>query len=619
MNRKKRNRMTLPQRRRFALLSIAISCSAASVEAGTQANPFFQATRIGEATVTRTAAARMPGSIETVEQSTASELGTFNFEAIDELVSDEASSPTRVPRLGRPSVATPQRLSRRATGPPRRLPGVQPKPSIAGIGSLNETASNSHQTEPITQTSRIEAELEKASPVSEITLNASEPAPSGPGLGVPVTSRMIDQTPSTDAIPLPAALGQPDSRLIAAAARRHSVLSSMKTVEKQPVATQWLQSITTESCSNRAAEFLDDAYREYSVAAWASAEASAWKALELIATGIDVAVRPSEVSDATPTASKNLRTARTAIREGRDFLASGAAVDAEQLSGIASSHQTPVFVDAIPSGLTPTAAVDRYLDYARLKLAPLAAERGQAAQAMDLIAAIQLGRNETKWLPEETSLCLRRAALQGKPSNASLASRLGMQLADMGLDDEAEWTLRHAMSLDPSSDVVRGLAQLMHRRGDREGAMRLIANLPPTTPQDPGPSRVPDVIQLSPAQFASISPPLNAGVPATKVDPSAETTSVRTSIATAATAPLERPPQKSRTISASLAGLRMPFTRQQAKPQDAQASETLGIEDNVDDLFSADEFQTDAGATPNSSEETRSPMKRLLGRFPKLW
>ncbi|MCC9601286.1 hypothetical protein LOC67_12085 [Stieleria sp. JC731] len=274
---------------------------------------------------------------------------------------------------------------------------------------------------------------------------------------------------------------------------------------------RWLQSVTIDSCSARSEQHLADAYREYRVGAWSSAEASAWKALELIATGIDIADRQTAASNTQPRAAKQLRTAKTAMIEARDFLSGGAAIDVDRINAIATSHQTPIFAGGVPEGITTTEAADRYLDYARMNLAPLAKYHVMAAQAMDLVAAIELGRNDRSHLPEETSLCLRRAALQGQPENASLAARLGMQLAEMGLDREATWTLKHAMDLQPNAGVAATLATVQQRQGDREAAMRLTASLRMQMPQTEKPTRTPEVIELSPSQFAAISPAFNVG------------------------------------------------------------------------------------------------------------
>ncbi|MDV6032244.1 MAG: hypothetical protein F9B45_19585 [Phycisphaera sp. RhM] len=396
-----------------------------------------------------------------------------------------------------------------------------------------------------------------------------------------------------------------------------------QTAAEQVVSSPWLQSITADSCLVRASRHLDDAYREYSVGAWSSAEASAWKALELTATGIDVADRQTTSLQRPATAAKDVRIARTAIREARDFVASGAAVDDQLISAIASSHQTPALTGAGSIGLTPTQSADRYLDFARVKLAPLATRHVQAAQAMDLIAAIQLGRNETKWLPEETSLCLRRAALQGQPSNASLATRLGMQLADMGLDAEAQWTLRHAMTLSPTQEIAAALDRVTARQTDPAGDVSFDQRVAEAATPAATQTRFPKVIELSPTQFASISPAVNTlRPPSTVAGPSSRDDVQRQTSSAEPTAPVSTQPERktSRFIPASLAGFRLPKLSSKPQPDEPSTYDPDVIEASVDQRYRADEFEVyDASATGPAPGQQGSAIKRFFGKFPKLW
>lgn len=346
----------------------------------------------------------------------------------------------------------------------------------------------------------------------------------------------------------------------------------------------WAQSMTTDSCTRRAAEHLDDAYREYSVGAWASAEASAWKALELIATGIDITERQTTVFGDAPSATGDLRSARQAILEARDFVADGAAIDPDRFRAIASSHQTSVFDDGVPAASTATEAVDRYFHYASEKLVPLASCRTSAAQAMDLIAAVLLGRDEADQLPEETALCLRRAAFAGQPTNASLASRLGEQLTAMGLDLEAEYTLHHALDLKPSTETARTLAAVMERRGKRDAAMQLTASLPNEAPADPTAPRTPQVIELSPTEFAAISPPLNTAATPNQ----ALQGSVPPAVAASHSAPA---------VPAKVAGFRKP------NKTSSDVSDRPPIAD-------------DGAVAPPAK---KSAMGRLIGKFRRFW
>src|SRR6056297_3156987 len=148
--------------------------------------------------------------------------------------------------------------------------------------------------------------------------------------GLAIPADWIDHSAATELEPHP----DPD----AAAPRK---IASPPNFPQASASLGSMRSITADTCGRRAAEHLDDAYREYSVGAWASAEASAWKAMERIAIGLDVAAERTKTS-ALPSAAVALRDGRRALREARDFVTAGAVIDAARMEAIAASHQTPV-------------------------------------------------------------------------------------------------------------------------------------------------------------------------------------------------------------------------------------------------------------------------------------
>lgn len=412
--------------------------------------------------------------------------------------------------------------------------GYSPAQSIAAAQSPRMRRLPSVKSGPLTPTIAIKEAVSVVSSAPAVSVdcgmsgnstNSRADAPRLPQsflVDSPASTATIESKPSVTVVSQKRPSKFAPQTPIAVAARRLAAIEAERQHHPVPMATRWLQSITTSSCSERATELLDDSFREYSVSAWASAESSSWEALELIARGIDVADRRTAATNQLPKAVSDLQSARTAIREARDFVASGGGIDTPRMEALVASHQTPVLAAGIPAGMTPAEAADRYLDHARKKLAGLASASVQAAKALDLLAAIGLARDKANWLPTETALCLRRAALQGQPSNSSLASRLGMQLADMGLEDEATWTLRHAISLDPDGEVAQALAGIEQRRDDKSTAMQLTADLRQKMPEGEQVDRIPDVIELSPSQFASISPAVNVG-PSFQVAPDAQT------------------------------------------------------------------------------------------------
>lgn len=274
--------------------------------------------------------------------------------------------------------------------------------------------------------------------------------------------------------------------------------------------TRWLRSTTSSAADQVARRLIAQATGEYRIGAWLSAEATAWDALRWAAQSIDLADHAE--GDAGNATSQILQSARDAIREARDFAGAYGAVDGEAIVRMARSHRTDLLDDDQAKGLSATDASDRYLDQARVLLAGIASRSVEAAQAMDLLAAVYLSRADRKTLPSATALCLRRAALQGQPENASLASRLGMHLADVGLYQEARWVLEHSLLIRHDPQTADALVQVLRRTGQDEQANGLIAKTrsqADSTPQSqPTTPPFPLITELSPAEFAAISKPV---------------------------------------------------------------------------------------------------------------
>ena len=322
----------------------------------------------------------------------------------------------------------------------------------------------------------------------------------------PVTEAITESVPLLDPVAPIRRLGKP-IRSQAAAPPTDHVVSPAGPAGPLP-------SVTPSTCAKRAASRLDAAYREYSVKAWASAEHSAWESLQLIAIQIDL--ENERATWNTTPARIRLESAKAAIYESREFVTGGWVPDESYLAGIIKSHHTPVGRDSDAAALTPTTltqttAIDLYLDFARAQLVPLAKAKVQAAQAMDLLAAISIGRNDRSRLPIETALCFRRAAFAGQPSNGGLASRLGLQLADMGLNQEAAEALQRAAVISPSQEVDQARAVVAKRMGNGHLVSHRLANESTTIPNATKSNRVPELVQLSPQAFAAVSPQLNIG------------------------------------------------------------------------------------------------------------
>lgn len=353
------------------------------------------------------------------------------------------------------------------------------------------------------------------------------------------------------------------------------------------VPTRWLRSTTSHSSNEVAERLIEQASVEFRSRAWLSAETTAWEAIRHAAESIDAAsgtaldagsgldagagLAAGSALDA-GSAVQSLAAAKSAIEEARDFSGLYGAVDSEAIARMARSHQTSLIDPAMARSLTGTEASDLYLDFARRQLAPIARSSVTAARGMDLIAAIALGRADAKTLPSGTALALRRAALQGQPGNASLASRLGLHLADLGLDAEARWALEHSMSIQFDPATAGALAGVMRRSGDAAAAEQMIASAQRHRGQAPAGSaiRVPEIMELTPAEFAMVSKPtmpLRTGASptnATRVDSSPNS------------------PTTTRTTPAQTVAFRTGEVVDIASPSDTTAAETFNGNENGD-------------------------------------
>lgn len=259
------------------------------------------------------------------------------------------------------------------------------------------------------------------------------------------------------------------------------------------------------------------AYRDMNRFALASAEASAWLALQAFAdaadglaaggsTPVQRSVHPSGQASGQASNQQTFRSrveaAKLAMSEARDFSPLMSA-DPELVAVRRRSHQT-----VLPAGvaaMSQSRLVDLYLDVARRQLVELASVSVDAAESMDVLASIILERDRPGSLAVATSLCFRRAALAGQPTNASLAYVLANQLNAAGLAEEAFGVRHYAeriaapQSIDPA----------------------LLADIPRVT------AETVRFEQVDPAEFASISRDVLGG-PRASTFPAAHRTNANT-------------------------------------------------------------------------------------------
>lgn len=262
----------------------------------------------------------------------------------------------------------------------------------------------------------------------------------------------------------------------------------------------WLPSGSAYSKSGEARKLLNRAVAEYGSRAWASSEATTWSAIAAACQGLD---RQSTGDNHQASASRSLAIARETIIEAADFLRSEVAGDSAAMKRIIRAHQTTLLKEQ-PSDQwwTASQAADIYFNDARRRLGELASRDLEVARGLDLLAAIWLAEPNRGAHRQATALCLRRAAFQGQPANATLAEQLGRQLAEAGLFEESAWALQSVMELTPNPQTAELLAEVSRlnagadrRRFSGRGEGRSILR-PPSR-------QVPDIVNVAPAEFAA--------------------------------------------------------------------------------------------------------------------
>lgn len=314
--------------------------------------------------------------------------------------------------------------------------------------------------------------------------------------------------------------------LISRAAAKLQAKSSQQVPISRTPQRVYLASQTAKSQNVAAQILFEQAQLEYQCNAFASAETSTWAALVKAAEAVDLG-RSRVTGTQSTSAQDDLHAGRRALIEVRDFVGPYASSGSETIIRLVRSHETDVVRNTLPRRqvgarepidssfrLTANEVIDRYLDFARSRLGSLAADSLIAAQSMDLLAAISLGRADKAKLPGPTAICLRRAAVQGQSNNPDLVAKLGRHLADVGLIDEARWALSHSLQLAYNPTVAAKLASLpgtssiptsqptTPSSGNPHYGSSVLAT---TLPRNVGTKPVPEVTPMSPMQFASIS------------------------------------------------------------------------------------------------------------------
>lgn len=204
-----------------------------------------------------------------------------------------------------------------------------------------------------------------------------------------------------------------------------------------------------------------------------------------------------------------LELATTAIREVGDFVGRYGQVGRGDLQRMVDAHQTPVLKGCDTTALSPHAAADVYLDFARERLVEAAGGRREAAVSLGMLARAERARHDLHpELSESVAVACVRAAVATDPADARLANELGLQAMQLGLLREAQWALERSWAIEPSEPALRNLIETYQLAGDVARAQQLMAMLPQFAAE--ANSHLPEVMRVEPAEFAAISPPVQS-------------------------------------------------------------------------------------------------------------
>jgi hypothetical protein len=172
---------------------------------------------------------------------------------------------------------------------------------------------------------------------------------------------------------------------------------------------------------------------------------------------------------------------------------------------MAISHQTPVLKSFPVSGLTPHAAADRYLDFARENFTAAAAGRTSATVLLRVLAnAEKAARGNHSEFANSVVLCYLRAAVATDVNDSSSLNELGYYAMQVGLLQESQWALERSIALAPSTPAVQNLIEVHRLAGNVERARELVSMLP----QGGVEARSLTVTPVASQDFAAISRPV---------------------------------------------------------------------------------------------------------------
>jgi hypothetical protein len=259
------------------------------------------------------------------------------------------------------------------------------------------------------------------------------------------------------------------------------------------------ESVTITQMLRQASELQFESERALRRGAYFSARESAVGGLRALAVATDGQQRTS-------TASEALQAALDAVREAEDFVGRYGQADSAAVNRMIASHQTPVLKDRQQQDMSPHAAADVYLDFARQKFTQAMSQRAEASTLLRVLAQAEKAMRESDIeFANSISLCYLRAAVATNSQDPDALNELGYGAMQLGLLEESEWALELSLASRPTVPAMQNLIEVNRLAGNSERAKQLVAMLP-NGGQPQGKTLT--VTPIDATSFATISPPV---------------------------------------------------------------------------------------------------------------
>ena len=212
--------------------------------------------------------------------------------------------------------------------------------------------------------------------------------------------------------------------------------------------------------------------------------------------------------------------AKQAMREAEDFAAQQRiTTDKDMLRRIVDSHQTPILKRQNLENVAPLVAAEHYRLYALQSLLEAAQGHPWASEVYYLIGrTFHAQADNNDGVPEllrQRATIYYQAASSIQPENALATNQLGYMLLQNGQPAEAKDALVASVSAGATPESLANLAEASRRLGDTQMLQWATTNYNAMNPPSSGP-QIPEVVEVDPRRFASMSPQAAGPQPITR-------------------------------------------------------------------------------------------------------